>query len=136
MAATRNLFALMVCLMMISSALSMTFNAPPRCQDTNPVCPRWAGNGECVRNPNYMHVYCAESCGRCLVLDERCTDRDLMCPGWAKAGECRKNKLFMEQECARSCSFCTPARDHSVPHIHMDIVQKIWRKYEQQNMIA
>jgi len=138
MAATRNLFALAVCSIMISTAVSMSIRVDPPsgCRDTSASCSRWARMGECVNNPNYMHVYCAESCDRCKVLDHRCTDRDLMCAGWAKNGECRRNKGFMEETCARSCNFCIPARDHTVPHVHMDIVQKLWKKYEQSNSIA
>merc|ERR1712110_513080 len=36
------------------------------CYDIVPDhCPRWAGNGECGANPDYMHLNCRQSCGMC-----------------------------------------------------------------------
>lgn len=32
-------------------------------RDVNPHCAQWASQGECHRNPVYMNVYCAPSCG-------------------------------------------------------------------------
>ena len=36
--------------------------ATERCADTHPECANWAREGECQRNPGYMHVGCATSC--------------------------------------------------------------------------
>ncbi len=41
---------------------------PLACDDENPACGGWAADGECERNPSYMHKTCAGSCGTC---DER-----------------------------------------------------------------
>lgn len=36
-----------------------------KCSDAKADCSRWARAGECDRNPNYMHAYCAKSCNIC-----------------------------------------------------------------------
>ena len=35
------------------------------CVDNNEYCKDWADYGECDRNPGYMHINCAKSCGTC-----------------------------------------------------------------------
>lgn len=35
------------------------------CADTNVNCPTWATDGECEANPDWMHVNCQLSCGKC-----------------------------------------------------------------------
>lgn len=35
------------------------------CEDIHPKCETWADEGECIVNPNYMHIYCRVSCGLC-----------------------------------------------------------------------
>jgi len=37
----------------------------PLCNDARAECKRWAEQGECNRNPGFMHVSCKESCGVC-----------------------------------------------------------------------
>ena len=38
---------------------------PAVCEDTNESCQYWAENGECDKNPNWMGINCALSCGTC-----------------------------------------------------------------------
>lgn len=38
----------------------------PPCEDRNDGCQYWAEAGECLTNPRYMYVHCAQSCGLCL----------------------------------------------------------------------
>jgi len=131
MAVSRIILALSVCLLVISTSYAKTLE----CRDHRVACSRWAMEGECLRNPGFMHIYCAVSCDRCRVQDNKCRDRELMCEAWAAVGECQINKPFMVRSCAKACSFCTPARDHTVPHVHADIVARLWKKYEQKNLI-
>ena len=35
------------------------------CADADAECPAWATDGECSRNPEYMHAECRKSCGLC-----------------------------------------------------------------------
>lgn len=44
------------------------------CTDQNADCWNWARNGECDKNPGYMLIQCAASCGSCDQLDptKRC----------------------------------------------------------------
>ena len=37
----------------------------PKCLDRELRCPYWASVGECQKNPNYMELHCAQSCGTC-----------------------------------------------------------------------
>ena len=38
---------------------------PMACEDENETCGRWAEDGECDKNPGFMHQTCAGSCGTC-----------------------------------------------------------------------
>ena len=38
-----------------------------KCADHEPFCNEWKKNKECTRNPEYMNIYCARSCGKCKV---------------------------------------------------------------------
>ena len=86
------------------------------CQDINPSCSKWATEGECQNNPNYMLRDCPRSCKSCqpLVLpsdyydgneDEEknivdttvCKDEEEKCSEWAKSGECAINPLCKYQ---------------------------------------
>ncbi|XP_050696929.1 putative tyrosinase-like protein tyr-3 [Eriocheir sinensis] len=99
------------------------------CSDRNPKCFQWAMLGECIKNRGYMHVHCAESCHQCVVQDEACQDYNEQCPAWANNNECKKNYSYMRATCARACSFCVPANDHSVPHLHANVVDSHWDKF-------
>ena len=39
-----------------------SINARSRCQDKESGCAIWQKDGECLANPYYMRVYCAQSC--------------------------------------------------------------------------
>ena len=41
-----------------------------KCADHEPFCNEWKKNKECTRNPEYMNIYCARSCGKCKVGGE------------------------------------------------------------------
>uniref|UniRef100_H2ZB71 Metalloendopeptidase n=1 Tax=Ciona savignyi TaxID=51511 RepID=H2ZB71_CIOSA len=59
------------------------------CRDENAMCARWAGSGECQKNPRYMLKSCCLSCKS--GGGGTCTDASTNCPAWARAGECRRN---------------------------------------------
>lgn len=83
------------------SALS----ASEPCADGNPEdCLVWAQQGECDRNPEYMHQECRQSCGQCT--SGGCQDLDRDCETWAEDGECTANPDFMKVKCQRSCRLC------------------------------
>lgn len=48
---------------MLDGGLSVT----PLCQDENFNCRQFAEEGECVKNPKYMNIFCEASCGVCSV---------------------------------------------------------------------
>ena len=48
---------------------------PTPCEDTNDSCASWAKNGECKKNPAYMHSSCTLSCGLC----RQCQHGDVLC---------------------------------------------------------
>jgi hypothetical protein len=64
----------------------------PGPKDDNPLCPSWAVDGECIRNPQYMWAACRVACEI-----QNYMDLDSDCMGWAQAGECEKNPDFMLQ---------------------------------------
>jgi prolyl 4-hydroxylase len=39
-----------------------------KCIDEETECPRWAGQGECSKNPQYMLINCRKSCESCIGL--------------------------------------------------------------------
>ena len=57
---------------------------PSACQDNNAYCSEWSARGECSKNPTWMNVNCAKSCGTCKA----CADHNTFCLSWAKDGEC------------------------------------------------
>uniref|UniRef100_H2ZB72 Metalloendopeptidase n=1 Tax=Ciona savignyi TaxID=51511 RepID=H2ZB72_CIOSA len=71
------------------------------CRDENAMCARWAGSGECQKNPRYMLKSCCLSCKS--GGGGTCTDASTNCPAWARAGECRRNPGYMRPNCCRSC---------------------------------
>lgn len=121
-----------LCLILVSSCLAQS----KTCGDSDARCPRWARNGECVRNRSFMHWFCAKSCDQCRVRDADCADHDMMCSGWAQRGECRINKPYMRITCPRACAFCYPAQDHDVPHVSMAAINRLWKRYEEKNVIS
>lgn len=47
------------------SAINLPPPPPLPCKDEHDTCGRWAEDGECVRNPGFMHQACAGSCNTC-----------------------------------------------------------------------
>lgn len=110
------------------------------CNDNHELCAKWASQGECKANPNYMIENCMRSCEVCVKYDEKariyaamykkrsdkgpCEDDHDDCPGWEAEDKCVTNTSFMLEQCRRSCSMC-PGQTHSRPSIlpprsHMD----------------
>ncbi|XP_043234021.1 zinc metalloproteinase nas-13-like [Amphibalanus amphitrite] len=74
----------------------------PECRDTDGSCQFWAENGECQKNPNWMGINCALSCGTC----GDCEDRSGSCAGWAADNQCTANWSYMSVFCRRACGLC------------------------------
>jgi hypothetical protein len=78
------------------------FEAPEvivkECKDINDICALDAEDGECEKNPGWMHMNCPVSCNTCHLLDpkQRCTRANLgMTDGPAyQTGE--MNKMFRD----------------------------------------
>ncbi|GJP36053.1 hypothetical protein CLOM_g20587 [Closterium sp. NIES-68] len=47
---------------------SVPSHPPGVCADEIEHCALWAKQGECDKNPGYMHQSCARSCGKCSLL--------------------------------------------------------------------
>lgn len=105
------------------------------CTDTQQPenCRDWALQGECNKNPSFMHEACARSCNTCEYT--LCKDEEAECGNWARGGECSQSRRartqtrivlpqgvcprdqhsnpvrdtdpdFMKVSCARSCGWC------------------------------
>ena len=76
-------------------------------------CRRRSLLGECLVNPEWMHVHCPVSCGLCAEepRDEPCHDRHTNCPHWAAGMECFANPAFMSRSCPKSCWLCVNATE-------------------------
>ena len=74
------------------------------CTNDNPYCPKWAAEGECRNNPNFMRTSCSRACGVCPPIDEAekereeieigevdCEDLHEMCHTWASEGTCKES---------------------------------------------
>ena len=64
---------------------------PDECKDYNDMCPRWAGDGECQNNPDFMVGdvqfvgTCRLSCGVCQACkqgDVKCTNNNRIRAGY------------------------------------------------------
>lgn len=130
-----RVFVIVLALCLAAIVPSLAQNRRSGCADQFRNCKMWAKLGECYHNAGFMYLSCPDACDQCNVEDPRCTDHMNMCPGWAKIGECRRNKSYMKKMCARSCAFCTPAKDHSVPHVHSDVVERIWNEFDSRNSV-
>ncbi|XP_043243999.1 zinc metalloproteinase nas-4-like [Amphibalanus amphitrite] len=75
---------------------------PASCEDNNKWCSAWSDRGECTKNPVWMKVNCAKSCGTC----KSCSDHNAYCSSWARNGECAKNWSYMSVYCRDSCGLC------------------------------
>ena len=71
--------------------------------------------GECIKNPSYMEIYCAKSCKTCnkqsiSFRNEYCSNEhnpETDCYKWANSNECIKNPSYMYQHCSKACGYCT-----------------------------
>ncbi|VDK19639.1 unnamed protein product, partial [Anisakis simplex] len=90
------------------------FKRPERkttpCFNRDPCCERWALDGECRRNRNYMRKYCAAACASCKPsydIAEECADRHELCLKWSADNHCNgRSTRFMQENCRSSCGFC------------------------------
>ena len=41
------------------------------CVDKQAICAKWASDGECGRNPEFMHLECPRSCAKCAAAGNR-----------------------------------------------------------------
>ena len=86
------------------------------CRDETAACAKWAAEGECERNADYMSDSCRRSCKLCgadakQVPLPACRDLNGECSYWATMGECDQNPSFMLEQCAKSCGGCTADKD-------------------------
>jgi len=101
----------------IDNIKKVEMNANYNDNDLN--CSRWAYNGECLFNPNYMLENCKSSCGMNGVpielvntikknysnfVEINSKDNNIQCNEWAKRGECERNPNYMLNECKKSCA--------------------------------
>lgn len=75
-----------------------------QCIDSRQECTRWARDGECDSNPEYMKDNCKAACLECQ--SKSCFDQQRACAQWADAGECQNNSAFMLDTCSYSCGVC------------------------------
>ncbi|CAJ0598332.1 unnamed protein product [Cylicocyclus nassatus] len=81
------------------------------CFNRSPCCSLWAEKGQCVKQAEYMGVYCGPSCGVCMpafnISSPACLDYHPMCSEFKRQGLCRgKGEDFMAENCRASCGFC------------------------------
>ena len=71
-------------------------------------CNEWKAKGECKKNPEYMNIYCARSCGKCKAEGGNCKDDNDYCEAWAEKGYCTKGNHvnYMKLRCKRACGKC------------------------------
>ncbi|XP_067938913.1 uncharacterized protein [Watersipora subatra] len=98
----------------------------PTCVDTNSRCSFLVSRGYCNLRPDYMSVYCNESCGYCsasgkhgqlfaptttlatqtTTKNQSCQDFKGYCEVWASAGLCNTRAEVMRDICPASCNIC------------------------------
>ena len=102
------------------------------CVDKHRKCTRWASQGECQDNPEYMLSHCPNACQTCFAeetnkrqmtnndptvdrdqQDSACQDHNKRCPLWAELGECIANPKFMSEKCPKSCRKCKGNHGHT-----------------------
>jgi hypothetical protein len=57
-----------------------------RCVDEHEGCAHWVEQGECARNPMYMHSNCAKACGSCATPIYKLVPADLKLGDWKYGG--------------------------------------------------
>ncbi|KHJ97037.1 shTK domain protein [Oesophagostomum dentatum] len=85
------------------------------CFNRSPCCGVWADRGQCVKQPEYMALYCAASCGSCTptfnITSSACFDYHPMCGAFKKQGMCEgEGEDFMAENCRASCGICTESK--------------------------
>lgn len=77
------------------------------CADHEIYCNEWKAQGECKKNPEYMNIYCAKSCGKCKAQNA-CEDENDFCQSWKTKGYCTNSKYanYMKLRCKKSCGQC------------------------------
>jgi len=75
------------------------------CKDYRDHCAKRAREGECSKDPRYMHLYCKYSCGKCHNV---CEDKEPDCLPKAKPpGGCDDEQVA--NICPNSCKTCAEA---------------------------
>jgi len=64
-----------------------------------PDCDKWAKEGECINNPNFMWTSCSSACRDFAV------DTEEQCDEWAREGECSANPGYIQTHCPSKCGF-------------------------------
>lgn len=115
------------------------------CQNKNENCAKWAAEGECRNNPNFLLSNCALSCGSCHAVegwgeeaaertgqqrflqqdvDKVCGDEFERCGEWAAEGECSINTRFMQFRCKYSCWKCMNTQKDRELGLAEDVISK------------
>lgn len=111
------------------------------CDDKKFSCGRWAANGDCTTDRQYMIENCAKTCNFCDQINiniERttirpwqtsvryrptsptdsntnCVNKKLRCMLYAGIGFCESDQSYMRENCAKACGFCQPT---TTPYSH------------------
>eukprot|EP00928_Gymnodinium_smaydae_P056747 TRINITY_DN40073_c0_g1_i1.p1 TRINITY_DN40073_c0_g1~~TRINITY_DN40073_c0_g1_i1.p1 ORF type:complete len:361 (-),score=31.46 TRINITY_DN40073_c0_g1_i1:295-1377(-) len=94
--------AILRCLVLSYGCLRFVLTA---CRDHHADCKPWADRRECERNPGYMKVHCALSCGTCSM---ECNDKRDDCWDLTVRGACLLNASKMLEVCPSTCHVCGP----------------------------
>ena len=102
---------------------------PDACRDEHDgaLCEKWAGHGECRKNPQFMLRQCQKACRVCasFYMDDLCVDMDTLCPTLARRGWCKgtsddpsdvggktpeaqttRRAFYAKEVCLVSCKIC------------------------------
>ncbi|CAL4151468.1 unnamed protein product, partial [Meganyctiphanes norvegica] len=83
------------------------------CSDTDTECEYWAADGECKKNPMWMHRFCRKSCNRCEYA-ATCINKHEDCVFWAANAQCQENNAWMTVHCKLACRYCDRCWDAHV----------------------
>uniref|UniRef100_A0A914HRA4 ShKT domain-containing protein n=1 Tax=Globodera rostochiensis TaxID=31243 RepID=A0A914HRA4_GLORO len=81
------------------------------CYNEHECCGKWATDGQCNSNSDYMNQYCKASCKKCKYsynMNEECNDRHSNCKNLAAEGGCDTN--WMAENCRKHCNKCNTKR--------------------------
>lgn len=85
--------------LLLCAAVAAASAAAPKA-DADENCARWAADGECAKNPQYMASNCAVACAGAGKYKSQMARE---CAGYADAGECSRNPAFMLSTCRAEC---------------------------------